>query len=120
MFIWNAAIEELIQFQEPFLLNGYVPRQSTLKGTRRKTENYNTSTQKKKRERHHGKNPDGSSSATYHKKEKAVNCNPLQGYISSLLCNEVQLFHFFSVNHTLRYSFQLRKLIPQWFQIVQL
>ncbi|GBN24053.1 hypothetical protein AVEN_51581-1 [Araneus ventricosus] len=42
MFIWNAAVEELIQFQEPFLLDGYVPRHSTLKGTRRKTENINT------------------------------------------------------------------------------
>ncbi|GBM88622.1 hypothetical protein AVEN_207118-1 [Araneus ventricosus] len=42
-----------------------------------KTENNNTRQvhRKEERERHHGKNPDGSSSATYRKKEKAVNCN---------------------------------------------
>ncbi|GBN33869.1 hypothetical protein AVEN_21901-1 [Araneus ventricosus] len=43
--------------------------------TQDREQQRNTSTQKKKRERHHGKNPDGCGSATYHKKEKAVNCN---------------------------------------------
>ncbi|GBM90719.1 hypothetical protein AVEN_261639-1 [Araneus ventricosus] len=38
-------------------------------------QQHKTSTQKKKRVRHRGKNPDGSSSAIYHKEEKAVNCN---------------------------------------------
>ncbi|GBN87520.1 hypothetical protein AVEN_56238-1 [Araneus ventricosus] len=54
-----------------WLLDGYVPRHSTLKGTRRKTENNNTRhVHRRSRERGiMGKN------ATYHKKEKAVNCN---------------------------------------------
>ncbi|GBM90450.1 hypothetical protein AVEN_69694-1 [Araneus ventricosus] len=43
--------------------------------TQDREHQHKTSTQKKKRERRHGKNPDGSSSATYHKKEKSVNCN---------------------------------------------
>ncbi|GBL72168.1 hypothetical protein AVEN_134096-1 [Araneus ventricosus] len=43
--------------------------------SRQRTTTQDKYTVKKKRERHHGKNPDGSSSATYHEKKKAVNCN---------------------------------------------
>ncbi|GBN22833.1 hypothetical protein AVEN_153334-1 [Araneus ventricosus] len=84
----NAAVEELIQFQEPFLLDGKVPRHSTLKGTRQRTTTQDKYTEEEERERHHGKNPDGSSSATYHKKEKAVNCNRYRTYFFCQKNNE--------------------------------
>ncbi|GBO33514.1 hypothetical protein AVEN_64323-1 [Araneus ventricosus] len=77
MFIWNAAVEELIQFQEPFFIRWLSSTTQYIKRykTQDREQQHKISTQKKKRERHHGKNQDGSSSATYRKKEKAVDCN---------------------------------------------
>ncbi|GBO24286.1 hypothetical protein AVEN_150939-1 [Araneus ventricosus] len=77
MFIWNAAVEELIQFQEPFLLDGQVPRHSTLKGTRRKTENNNIrQVHRRRRERGiMGKTRMALVAPSTIKKEKTANCN---------------------------------------------
>ncbi|GBN95910.1 hypothetical protein AVEN_108689-1 [Araneus ventricosus] len=77
-FVASNPITPLIQVQGTIFIRWMDPRHSTLKSTRHKTRQRTTSQDKyteKKKQRHHGKNPDGSSSATYHKKEKAVNCN---------------------------------------------
>ncbi|GBN48200.1 hypothetical protein AVEN_156177-1 [Araneus ventricosus] len=49
MFIWNAAVEGSIQFQEPFLL-GYVPQHRTLKKINENRQQHKTSIQTRMRE----------------------------------------------------------------------
>ncbi|GBO29223.1 hypothetical protein AVEN_175063-1, partial [Araneus ventricosus] len=58
--------------------------------TQDREQQHNTSTQKKERERHLEKNPDGSSAATYRKKEKAVNCNRYRLGLRVERCHHLQ------------------------------